>query len=417
MTKREKRITFGLILSCWLAYMLSMCMKISYSASMVAIKDEYDVPNVIASLPITLYYSFYAIIQVILAPIFSKINVKRYMMVTFVISGLSFLSIFFYSPMWYICSVLALNGIMHGSVWCGSIVTLNKHLSRKTMDKTLLFLSAAFSVGSALSFGLSSLSIHLGNWRITFITLGTAFLVTTLYMFFTITRMEKSDLKPVDDENGIPLKKRVYTAERPSAKPLFVLSLISVFFSSFLYYGFANWMPTILKSNFGLADSMATLITVLFPTVAYLGPVLSEFFCNRIKNDFLVIFLSAAVVTGISLLLCFVYGLNVILTIAVIVTIGIFLRLLNNTFGVLVPLHIKNYVNYGLTSADINASASASAAASPFMIALILDLSGNDWHTGFFVLFSITLLVLTLCSVFFAEDLYYQRKTKTLKTK
>ena len=77
-TKTNKHIVFGIVLSCLLVYTFSMCLKMVYSASMVEIKAEYGVPHSIASLPITLYYVFYAVIQLFLAAIIKKINMKLY---------------------------------------------------------------------------------------------------------------------------------------------------------------------------------------------------------------------------------------------------------------------------------------------------------------------------------------------------
>ncbi|MBQ6922026.1 MAG: hypothetical protein IJQ66_02950 [Clostridia bacterium] len=85
MVKNKKRIVFGLVLSCWFIYTFSMCMKMAYSGSMASIKEEYNVPHVIASLPITLYYAFYAGVQFILAAIMKRINFKIYMAVTFIL--------------------------------------------------------------------------------------------------------------------------------------------------------------------------------------------------------------------------------------------------------------------------------------------------------------------------------------------
>ena len=91
-TKTNKHIVFGIVLSCLLVYTFSMCLKMVYSASMVEIKAEYGVPHSIASLPITLYYVFYAVIQLFLAAIIKKINMKLYMLITFTVSGLSFVT-------------------------------------------------------------------------------------------------------------------------------------------------------------------------------------------------------------------------------------------------------------------------------------------------------------------------------------
>ena len=412
MAKSNKRIVYGLILSCWLVYTLSMCLKMAYSASMAEIKDEYGVNNVTASLPLTLYYVFYAIIQFSLALFMTKINLKLYMGITFTVSGLSFISIFFYSPVWYIGSVLVVNGITLGAVWCGSVLIFAKYLSPSVMNKALLFMGAGFSVGSAMSFAISSLAISLGNWRISFLIFGIAFLLSTFYMLYAVIRAEKAGLQP--DEESVSVKKQTYKATKISAKPLLIMAIIAVFFASILYYGFTNWMPTILKNNFGIANAKATLITTLFPIVVYLGPVLSAVLVDKVKNDFAISVATAVAISVVGLVLCYVFRLNIVLTVAVILVLGIMLRLVNNLFACLIPLHIKDYINAGKTSAVVNASACASAAISPFLIAFILDESGNDWKLLFFVLFGFSLVMLAICCVFLIADGVKRKKTKII---
>lgn len=399
MDKSNKRIIFGLILSCWLIYLFSMCLKMVYSGSMASVREEYGVSNKIASLPTTLHYALYALIQFILSTIITKINLKRYMAFTLVFSGLSFISIFFYSPMWYICVVLAINGITLGAVWCGSIMVLGKYLSLKTMTKALLFMSVGFSVGSAMSYGVSALAINFGNWRISFIILGVAFLLSVFYFLFSLTRVEKADIKPTADQ--VTAKTHVYTAQKYEVKLLVVMAVITVFLACLLYYAFTNWMPTILKNVFNIANKNANLITVLFPIVVFAGPTMAVFFCNRIKNDFLVVVIACVLCVALSLVLCFTYNLNVVFTVITILILGVFLRLLVELFVSLISVHVREYINAGKVSATVNASASVAAATSPFLIGLILDLSGNDWEIGFLFLFVIAVVMLVICMTFY----------------
>lgn len=407
-SKANKRIILGLILSCWLTYTFSISMKMAYSASMAAIKEEYLISNTAASLPLTLYYVFYAVIQFALALFITKINVKAYMAVNFVISGLSYISVLFFSPIWYLDVVLAINGITLGAVWCGAVLVFSKYMSQKTMDGALLFMSAGFAVGGALSFGVGALAIHLNNWRISFLVFGLAFLFSTFYELSAISRAERAQLSPKEED--VPLKKQTYKADGISAKPLFIMSTVAVFFASFLYYGFNNWMPKILFDIFGLTNAKATLITTLFPIVVYFGSILSVFICNKIQNDFLVSFIFSLVVAVIGFILAYLYDINVVLTVAIILVLGIFLRFLCNLFAVLTPLHIREHINSGKTSATINASASVSAAISPTVIALVLDASGGEWRTGFLILFAVAVLTLTVCLTFYVMNLIKKRQ-------
>lgn len=410
MGKSNKRIIFGLVLSCWLIYVFSMCLKMVYSGAMASVREEYGVSNKIASLPTTLHYVFYAAIQFVLSFVIKKINLKRYMAVTLIFSGLSFISVFFYSPMWYICAVLAINGITLGAVWCGSVMVLGKYLSLKTMTKALLFMSVGFSFGSAMSFGVSALAINFGNWRISFIVLGIAFVLAVSYFVFSLTCAEKANITPTEER--LAAKSRPYTAERYEVKLLVIMAVIAVFLSCLLYYAFTNWMPTILKNVFNLANENANLITVLFPIVVFAGPTLAVFLCNRVKNDFLVVVIACAFCTVLSLVLRFTYDFNVVFTVITILVLGVFLRLLVELFVSLITVHTREYISAGKLSATVNAVASAAAAASPFLIGSILDLSDNDWKIGFLFLFVIAVLMLLICTTFYIIRQIKGRKIK-----
>lgn len=409
--KKEKRIIFGLILSCWLVYTLSISMKMAYSSSISEIIDDYGISNTYASLPLTMYYIFYTIIQVMLTLFITKINLKRYLLITFTVSGLSFVSIYFYSPIWYISLILAVNGITLGAAWCSAVLIFVKYLSQKTLNRACLFMSAGFAVGGALSFGVSALSIYLGNWRISFLAFGVMFLISLGYEMYSLNRAEKAQLKPKDEQ--IVLKKQTYRIKKLKAKYLLILSIIAMFFVSFLYYGFNNWMPKILKDIFGLSNANSTLITASFPIIVYLGAILSVVFCNLLKDDFSVSLIFSIIVAIMSFILSYYYNLNIMLTIALIFMLGILLRLLINLFGVLTPLHILEYINSGKSSAIITSSASGAAAVSPAIISIILDLNGGEWGKGFLILFVFALVTVVICLIFFILYSMANRKKLT----
>ncbi len=129
--------------------------------------------------------------------------------------------------------------------------------------------------------------------------------------------------------------------------------------------------------------------------------MLAVFLCNRIKNDFLVVVIACFLCAVLSLILCFTYNLNVVFTVMIILILGVFLRLLVELFVSLITLHTREYICAGKLSATVNAVASAAAAASPFLIGSILDLSGNDWKIGFLFLFVIAVVMLVICMTFY----------------
>lgn len=408
MDKSKKGLVFGIIFSCFISYTLTMCMKMVYSASIVSIIDEYAVSYSLASLPVTLYYMVYAVIQIFLAAIMKKINMRLYMLVTFAFSGLSFISVYFYSSVWYIGTVMAVNGITLGAVWCGSVMIFAKYLTKKQMSDTLLLMGAGSIVGNVLSYGISALSMHIGNWRISFFVVGAAFLIATVYQTVVLTCVEKRKFVPEEDGDNVPVAKRIYTVKRNEAKPLIVMATIVVFFSCILYYAFTTWMPTILKDIFGVGNTQATLITMAFPVFMMVGVYLSNTLSNKVRNDFELSTVAAAIVAVLSLVLCFTFDKNLFLCVALIVILGIALRLITSLDCSYVTLHTKPYYNSGSTASIINASACVAAGGSPALIAMIIDLSGGSWQTGFIALFIAAIVLLIVPSVFWIANVKRQ---------
>ena len=413
MEKEHNKVVFNLILSCWLTYTLSISLKMAYGASMTAVKDEYLLASdLVAGLPITLYYLTYAVVQIALAAFIGKIDLKRYLLVTCVPAGLLFVSVFVWSPFWYLNAVMAANGVLLGAVWCGCMQLFKRLLPASVLDRALLFMGAGFSAGSALSFGISAIAMKLGNWRFAFLIIGTAFLLALVYMLFSVRRAEAAD--PASGEPMAVAKQPTWQMPRASAKPLVVMAVIVIFIECLLYYGFSNWMPTILRSNFDLAKERATLISILLPIVTYVGPVLAKAVGDRLKNDFASTVVLALCVTVPALVLSRVYHWRLAMTVAVIVVACVFLRAVSMVLGTFVSVHVSGYINAGSSVAVINASACVAAAASPLLIGAILDATGRNWSSCFLVLFflSVAMLAIPLCFML-ADKLRRRGEQKT----
>ena len=408
MDKAQKRVIFHLILSCWLTYTLSICLKMAYGASMTAVKDEYLLTSdLLAGLPITLYYITYAVTQLILAPFVGKIDLKRYLLVTCLPAGLLFVSVFAYSPFPYLNVVMAADGVLLAAVWCGCMQLFKRLLPPSVLDRALLFMGAGFSAGSALSFGVAALSMKLGNWRFAFLFIGAAFTLALVYMLFSVRRAEATAFAP-----EAPVEKAAGpTWEMPcaSAKPLVVMATVTIFVECLLYYGFSNWMPTILRSNFDLAKERATLISILLPVVTYVGPVLAKAVGDKFKNDFASTAVLSAFATVPALILSRVYHWRLALTVAVIVVACVFLRAVSTLLGTFVSVHVSKYVNAGSSVAVINASACVAAAASPLLVGAILDATGRNWSLCFLFLFLLTVAMLVIPLLFMLVDKYRRR--------
>ena len=411
MDTAQRKVVFNLILSCWLTYTLSICLKMAYGASMTAVKEEYLLSSdLLAGLPITLYYLTYAVIQLFLAAFVGKIDLKRYLLFTCLPAGLLFVSVFVYSPFWYLNAVMAIDGVLLGAVWCGCMQLFKRLLPSSVLDRALLFMGAGFSAGSALSFGISALAMKLGNWRFAFLIIGSAFLLALFYMLLSVRSAEAAE--PAPEEPIVKTAGPTWQMPRASAKPLIVMAAVTIFIECLLYYGFSNWMPTILKSNFDLAKERATLISILLPVVTYVGPVLAKAVGDKFKNDFASTAVLSAFATVPALILSRVYHWRLALTVAVIVLACVFLRAVSTLLGTFVSVHVSKYVNAGSSVAVINSFACVAAAASPLLVGAILDATGRNWTSCFLVLFALSVLMLVIPLLFMVIDKYRRRGEK-----
>lgn len=400
MEREHKKAAVHLVMSYWLTYTLSICLKLTYGTSMMVIKEEYMIPSaMLLGLPITLHYLTYAVIQLILAVVIGRLRFKRYLLLTFLPAGLLYASVFAFSPVWYLNVVMALGGVLLGAVWCGALQMFRKFLPPPVLTRSLLFMSIGFSVGSMLPFAVSALSMKLGNWRYSFLVFGVLFVLASLYLAWALRRAEVSGLNPGDraeTKEARPLP----SMPRAAAGALVAMAIAIIIVQSVLYYGFSNWMPTILKSNFHLANERATLLSTLLPLVSYAGPVLAQFSYNRLKSDYVSTSLLAGTCAVLALVLSLFYQMNLALTLILILGSCIFLRAVSMVESTLVPVHVGGVINAGSAAAVINAFACVAAAASPLMIGAILDAGGQDWSLCFLALFGLAVVMFVISVLF-----------------
>ena len=132
MDKAKKSICLKFLFACYFFYLISIVLKMVYSAEIVEIIAAFPgATKASVGTGLTAYYFVYTAAQLIVAFIINKINIKAFMTVTTVLSALSFGAIYFFGELWQLYIILGLNGVFQSGVWGGVMYFVGKYVPRE----------------------------------------------------------------------------------------------------------------------------------------------------------------------------------------------------------------------------------------------------------------------------------------------
>ncbi len=393
MDKAKKRAGMKFLFACYFVYLISITIKMLFSAEMAEIIVDLGSTKADVSLGLTFYYISYAVGQLILSKYMKKIPMRYFMAVSIALTALSFGSIWFCKTLTPLYIILFLNGFFQTGVWGGIIHYVSKYLPKEMAAFASGFLTTAFAAGTALSYGASAVCILLFDWRFAFVVFAVLSLVSVA-VFLPAVQAVKTRFgvqqASTDEQAALPgrassKRERVYTT---------VLLSVTIVVLSGMYYAFTGWFPNLLIETFGMKTEYSLLLS-LFLT-ATMAP--SSFFliriCERSHNSYYVCLLFSAVTFGLLVLLCALFRVHMVLTLALSVVMLFCARGVINAVSAYLPLKLKDTMDPGVLSLIINAFAAVAAAIMPYTMALVVDNVGWDAFFGILVLMSAILMLL-----------------------
>ncbi len=398
--KANKKLYILLIISAFMLYLMSICIKTVYSAQLVTIMPDFDTTKQSAGLGLTFYYIVYALTQLLLATKIKIKNMRSFMIVTTVLSSLSFGAIIFVNAIWQVWIILALNGIFQSSCWGGIMHYFGKYLPDTFSAGASLTMSFGVTVGTALSYGASAAFVSVASWKHTFLF----FAILTLIFLVFFCYIERLLAKRVGerDESSVNAivdnhrKSLVETMSKKEINRLLVYILLINFLCCCLYYGITNWVPSVLKEIHGVPDSYSMLITILMPVGMMFGPVLATRTCEKHGHVFAVVSCFILICTVTLAAMIFTYDKNIVLVIILSIVTLFFNRGAVNTMSGYLPLKMKHVLNSGNSAMLFNAAACTGAAVMPVFTGFIMDEFG--WQAYYTVMcFMSLILFCVLC--------------------
>ena len=402
---------FYYVYACFFIYLMTIAIKMCYSAQMVSIIEEFNSTKAEIAKGLTVYYFIYAIAQIILAPQVKRMNMRNFLVITSLLSAISFGCVFFCTSLVQIWVILALNGVLQSGVYGGFMSLFGKYLPDGMSEYVSNVLSLGLPLGTALTYGASALFVACFSWRHTFLFFAALFILS-VFVFIFEERRVKIILHETVKSKAPEKKERMVPEKKGVGMLVFYIIIISLF-SSVIYYGMTNWVPNLLKELHGMPAQYSILVTILVPFAMIPGPIIAAKSSEKHKNYFGV----CAVFGLLSFLFClallFLYSSNIVTALLLSAVALLFLRGLVNMVCTYIPLILKKSYDAGKLSMISNALASLGAGIAPFVTGLIMDSNGGANWRGYYI-FILAIGFMCVVSLFFATR--YLKKTQKNET-
>ena len=156
--------------------------------------------------------------------------------------------------------------------------------------------------------------------------------------------------------------------------------------------GLTTWVPTILKEEFSMTDSISILLTLFLPIVAVFGNVNALRFHRRIPDyatHCCVVFVFMAVLTGV-IIGCLSAKLAILMLVC-LVAVNFFASSLNSLITSIFPIFMRGKVNSGFYAGILNGFCYVGSTISSYGLGYVAEHYG--WTAVFWLLIAVCALV------------------------
>ena len=163
--------------------------------------------------------------------------------------------------------------------------------------------------------------------------------------------------------------------------------------------GLVTWVPSILKAQYGLEDSVSILLTLTLPILAIFGNIIAVGLYRKLGSfvgSIGLLFFGIALLTGAVLGL--LHTNIVVLTVVCFAVISCLASSCNSTVTSIFPLYMKGKINSGMIAGVLNGFCYAGSTISSYGLGVVADLWG--WNAVFYLLLGVSLLVVAVALVY-----------------
>ena len=388
-SSNQKKSTAGfLIFLCWLIYSVSYLGKVNYSANITQIIDFYGVSKAEAGIAPTFFFFAYGIGQVVNGILSKKYNIRWMIFISLFTSAVINLVIAISSNFAVIKWLWMVNGFVLSILWPTLVRLLAETLPQKHLGKSSVVMGTTVATGTLIIYGLSSLFAHFGNFKLAFYTAAFVGMAVSLFWMFFYNISVKG--AKTEKQNEISEVKKADTIEKQEQtknerKLFFICIYVLCFFAigvNLIKDGLTTWVPSILKEEYNITDSISILLTLLLPIVAVFGNLCALKMHNKIPDYVThcgIVF--AIILAFIGIIIGSISFNMIILMLAGLVIVNFLASSLNSLITSIFPMFMRGKVNSGLYAGVLNGFCYLGSTMSSYGLGIIADNWG--WITVF----------------------------------
>ena len=378
-----KSRAYFLLLLGWLVYTTSYLGKVNYSANIVEIIDFYGVTKAQAGMVPTFFFFAYGVGQVLNGLLCKKYNIKWMVFGSLAVSAAINLVIAVSSNFSIIKWLWLVNGIALSVLWPTLIRLLSETLPRKFLGISSILMGTTVAVGTLIIYGLSAVYVAFDRFKLAFYTAGIVVIIVAALWLFFFNRAVKDAERERQTETLTEVKPQP-TRQQKTEISTFFASVCTLCFCAVVVNlikdGLTTWVPSILKEEFFVSDSLSILLTLFLPVLAVFGNLFAHKLHDRIPdyvNHCGVIFAGIAVLVGV------IIG-SMMLKLAALMLIGLvavnyLASSLNSLITSIFPLFMRGKANAGLFAGILNGFCYVGSTISSYGLGAIADSFGWVW--------------------------------------
>lgn len=401
--KREKRAATSLIALCWLVYACSYVGKVNYSANIVRIQEFYGIENYSeVGLAVTLFFFSYGAGQIFNGIQCKRYNVRWVIFASLLISGSINLLIPlmpYFAPIKYLWVV---NGFSMSILWPTLIRFLSESLPKKYMAKASVVMGTTIAVGTLFVYASSAIYALFTSFKLAFYTAAAVLISVALVWVFMLPRFSAS-LSFSEGEKESEVADRARTNKNTRVGAVYLMICALAFFgimTNLIKDGLGTWVPSILKSDYGLDESLSIILALALPMVAVFGNALAVAIHKKMGDLVYQCGLMFAIAGVLIVLVILSLGLdNWLLPLLCFSAVTLLVSSCNSIITSVFPLFMKGRINSGLVAGVLNGFCYLGSTLSTYGLAIIADASG--WRAVFVALLIACAAVVVGSGVYF----------------
>ena len=399
---KTKNSAYLMIFLGWLVYAMSYLGRVNYSANITQIIDFYGITKARAGTVPTFFFFAYGIGQVVNGLLCKKYPVKWVIFGSLLTSASINLLIASRVDFAYIKWLWMLNGVALSVLWPTLIRWISENLPQKNLGTSAFVMGTTVASGTLIIYGLSALYATWHKFQLAFYTAAAVVAVVAAVWLILYGKAvagaqmakEAEEAPTLSQQEKTPLPAQGAFRKKSLYLTIGVLCLFAVGIN-LIKDGLTTWVPSILKEEFHMSDSISILLTLLLPFLAVLGNTLA-LKLHKLFSDY--VNLCAAVFAPIVLLIGLIIGSlswgSMITLLLGLLAVNILIASLNNTVTSIFPLFMRGKVNSGLFAGIINGCCYVGSTLSAYGLGAIADHFG--WTAVFWTLAGCCAVIFTL---------------------